>query len=49
MSKKQFEEELKNITDRIVVLETEKVNEKYIQPLYTERSKMIQKWWETNE
>lgn len=49
MSRKHLEEELKIIADRIMVLESEKVDEKYIKPLYTERSKMIQKLWETNE
>jgi hypothetical protein len=49
MSRKHLEEELKIIADRIMVLESEKVDEKYIKPLYTERSKMIQKWWETDE
>jgi hypothetical protein len=49
MSRKHLEEELKKIADRIIVLESEKVDEKYIKPLYTERSKMIQKWRETNE
>ena len=47
--RKKLEDELKIIDDRIMVLESEKVNEKYIKPLYTERSKMIQKWWEIDE
>lgn len=32
---------IKNISDRIHVLESERVAEKYIQPLYRERSELL--------
>lgn len=34
-------EAVKNLTERINVLEAERVNEKYIRPLYEERSALL--------
>lgn len=49
MSKEYINEQIKKISDRIHVLEAEKTNDKYIRPLYAERSMLIQKLWEVNE
>lgn len=49
MSKEYVHEQIKKINDRINVLEAEKTAEKYIQPLYAERTMLIQKLWEKHE
>lgn len=43
MSREQIQQEIKKITDRIQVLEAEKTAEKYIRPLYAERSMLMHK------
>ena len=42
MTREQIQEEIKKITDRIVVLEAEKTAEKYMRSLYSERQFLIQ-------
>lgn len=49
MLKEQIQAEIKKISDRINVLEAEKINEKYINPLYAERSMLIQEMLKANE
>ena len=43
MTRDQIQEEIGKITERITVLEAEKAQEKYIRPLYAERSYLISK------
>lgn len=42
MTREQIQEQIKQITDRIVVLEAEKTAEKYMRSLYSERQFLIQ-------
>lgn len=37
----KIQETIKSLTERIHVLEAERANEKYIQPLYKERSELL--------
>ena len=39
----KIQETIKSLTERINVLEAERANEKYILPLYTERSMLLDK------
>jgi hypothetical protein len=43
MTRDQIQEELKKLTERIYVLEAEKAQDKFIRPLYAERSYLISK------
>ncbi len=43
MTREQLQDEIKRITDRIVVLEAEKTAEKYMRSLYSERQFLIQR------
>ncbi len=43
MTREQIQNEIKVLTERITVLEAEKAQEKYIRPLYAERSFLISK------
>jgi hypothetical protein len=43
MTKEQVLEEIKKITDRIIVLEAEKTAEKYMRSLYSERQMLLHK------
>lgn len=42
MTREQIQEEIKKITDRIIVLEAEKTAEKYMRSLYSERQFLLQ-------
>ncbi len=47
MTREQLQDEIKRITDRIVVLEAEKTAEKYMRSLYSERQFLIQRLTES--
>jgi len=42
MTREQIQQQIKQLTDRIVVLEAEKTAEKYMRSLYSERQFLIQ-------
>jgi hypothetical protein len=41
MKREHIQEEIRKLNERITVLEAEKAQEKYIRPLYSERSYLI--------
>lgn len=43
MTFEKIQEKIKSLTERIHVLEAERTNEKYILPLYAERSTLLDK------